>query len=163
MKNGKKKLKLNNVHVKKYFYDWYRQILDDKTMDHLQAHLKACQECQRYYQKMSAALAQPDLSSIPHLNPDPLLVQKIINRFEHPVVDIEKHSALRYLRWSFATAVVVLSFSLGVFLGKGIYYNADTDYESQLTSAYYQHFSQSSILEEFDEIINYVSEDNHED
>jgi len=159
MKNGKKKLKLNTGHVKKYFYDWYRQTLDDETADHLRVHLKACQECQRYYQKMSGALDQPDLSSIPHLTPDPLLAQKIIYRFEHPVVEIEKPAAPRYIRWSFATAVIILSLGLGIFLGKGIFYNADTDYESQLTSAYYQHFSQSSILEEFDEIITYVSED----
>jgi len=159
MKNGKKKLKLNTGHVKKYFYDWYRHTLDDEKTDHLRVHLKVCQECQQYFQKMSGALDQSDLSSIPHLTPDPLLAQKIINHFEHPVVDIKKPVALKYIRWSFATVVVILSFSLGIFLGKGIFNNADTNYESQLTSAYYQHFSQSSILEEFDEIINYVSED----
>jgi len=65
----------------------------------------------------------------------------------------------KYIRWSFATIVVVLSFSLGIFLGNGIFFNVDTNYESQLTTAYYQHFLQSSSLEEFDQIINFVNED----
>jgi hypothetical protein len=93
------------------------------------------------------------------LRPDPLLVEKIIRRFEHPVVETEKHFMPRYIRWSFATIVFILSLSLGIILGKGIFNNADTEYESQLTAAYYQHFSQSSALEEFDQIINYVSEE----
>jgi hypothetical protein len=159
MRNEDTNLKSKAEHAQKYFYGWSQKTLDDETINRIQAHLKICQECQQYYEKMTAVLDQPDLSVIPRLIPDPLLAEKIIHRFEHPIDEKRINLVPRYIRWSFATIVVVLSFSLGILLGSSIFHNADRNYESQLTSAYYQHFSQSSILEEFDQIINFVSED----
>lgn len=159
MRNGDNKLKSKTQHTQKYFYEWHQQTLDDETINHIKAHLKTCRECQQYYEKMTGVLDQPDFSAIPRLTPDPLLAEKIIHGFEHPIVEKRIPTVPKYIRWSFATILVVLSFSVGIFLGNGIFFNADTDYESQLTSSYYQHFSQSSSLEEFDQIINFVSED----
>ena len=159
MRIGDRKVSAKARHIEKYFYDWYRQTLDTKVKDQVESHLKTCTDCQQYYKKMSTLLNQPDLSALPRLTPDPYLPEKIIQRSEHQFSPKKSSTVPRYFRWSFATALIILSFTLGIFLGKGIFYSKNADYESQLTSAYYQHFSQSSVLEEFDQIVNLVNEE----
>jgi predicted anti-sigma-YlaC factor YlaD len=159
MKIGDKKLSLKARHNHKYFYDWYRQELDEKMRYQVESHLKTCADCQQYYKKMSTLLDQPDLSALPHLTPDPYLPEKIIQGRSSQFSPKKSGAVARYIRWSFATVLVVLSFTLGIFLGKGIFYSKNTNYESQLTSDYYQHFSQSSVLEEFDQIVNFANEE----
>ena len=159
MRIGDRKVIVKSRHIHKYFYDWYRQTLNAKVKYQVESHLKTCSDCQQYYNKMSTLLDQPDLSSLPRLTPDPYLPEKIIQRSKHQLSPKKSRALPRYFRWSFATGLVILSFTLGIFLGKGIFYSKNTDYDSQLTSAYYQHFSQSSVLEEFDQILNSVNEE----
>lgn len=149
-------------HIKNYFYDWYSKTLSDNKLASVNTHLKICDGCRIYYEKMTSALDHADLSSLPKLTADPFLAEKIMRGYR-PKTSGKKLAALpAYIRWSFASVVFALSFMLGIYLGKGIFNNKEFNEETQLTSAYYQYFSQSSVLEGFDELLITTNEDNHE-
>ncbi len=149
-------------HIQKYFYDWHVKTLSDSKLAAINAHLKTCDGCRIYYEKMASALDHADLSSLPKLTADPFLAEKIMRGYRQKTPENKSAALPAYVRWSFASVVFVLSFLLGIFLGKGIFYNKELNEETQLTSAYYQYFSQSNILEGFDELLITTNEENHE-
>lgn len=136
---------MKNKHVKKYLFDYLENKLSDQKKSDVKNHLEECKECISEFNLMNDLLNIINKNYYNEIEPDPYLPQKIkVLDSESKNSKVEK-SLFEKLKWSFAVAAFSVAVYLGILMGTGLSSTA-TDYnESEIVSAYYNAFSQQSI------------------
>jgi len=136
---------MKRKHVKYLFQDWLEKKLDGQNRNKVEVHLEDCEDCRIYYQKLSTIINQPKSSSIKNLQPDPYLPTRIKSLLEKEISEDSDSRSFYLLRWIISTGVLIVAFSMGIFLGNGLYTSFRKQVESELISAYYEAWSQDTI------------------
>lgn len=144
---------MKNKHVKKYLFDYLENKLSDQKKSDVKNHLEECSECKSEFNLMNDLLNSTNKSYFKEIEPDPYLEQKIrVLDSESENKKVEK-SLFEKLKWSFAAAAFSVAVYLGILMGTGLS-STTTDYnESEIVSAYYSAFSQQSIFDRMEVLL----------
>lgn len=150
---------MQKAHVEKLFLAWVEKKLSQDKQAQVEAHLKACRLCHRYYQKMNEILEKPDAAVMEKLKVDPYLASRLkaISGRDKKYSHGEKFN--RGLRWSVIGVTLLIAVDIGIFVGKGLFQISRQDEDSQLVNAYYQAISQQTISDRWEYIFETQGEE----
>ena len=145
---------MKHENVIELYLEWTEGRVDETTRLAVQEHLEHCHDCRKYYEKMSLLLEKPDASLLPRLEPDPYLLTRIRALAEKEYAPTASGRARRWIRYSFASIMLLIAATTGIFLGSGLSTTSTASEEKELIDSYYEAFSQSGFEEEWDSIID---------
>ena len=104
-------------HVRRYFLEWLEERTSRK--EGIEHHLRECNDCRRYYERMTALLDPGILDKLPALIPDPFMPTRIsaLAAGENEIRKKEIRAVLRLSLESFGLALAVLA---GIALGRAV-------------------------------------------
>lgn len=142
---------MKNQHAISQFQDWFENRMSKQDRKELENHLEQCEECKRYFIKMSSLLEVPDKDSFPELHPDPFMATRI-KAMAH-----KKSAGTRvkqWMKWTLVGAASSVAIFLGVELGNGLYTTTQNDYSTKIAATYYQAFNQNGIADQWKNVID---------
>ncbi len=144
-------------HVISQFQDWFEQRLQDDDLRLVDTHLEHCSKCRDYYSKMASLMETPDEEFFPELEPDPYLATRVKARAHK---DARGFRPMHWLRWTLVGAASSIAILVGVELGNSLYTATQSDSGTEIVSTYYQAFSQQSIADQWQDVIQTNQENN---
>ncbi|HEV8537847.1 MAG TPA: zf-HC2 domain-containing protein [Bacteroidota bacterium] len=136
-------------HVTKLFLKWHERRLSDRDRIEVERHLKQCDACRKYYEKLSAVFDDRSLLAIGDLLPDPYLPSRIKALHESTETG-PRRLVPPILRWSLAGAGATLAVVIGTYIGSGLYNDQQTGQASSDMSEYHDVISQHGSIDQWD-------------
>jgi anti-sigma factor RsiW len=159
---------MKNRHVIKRFQYWHDGRAGQDERREIQLHLDECDDCKRFFEKMTQLMEGIDSARLPHLEPDPFLPARV------RAIAGEDRERFRGRAGSPATArplfgrlgisvlavAVAVALSIGVVLGSGLSARAASRAEeAALVGAYSDAFSQTDIDSDWESVVVEEEED----
>jgi predicted anti-sigma-YlaC factor YlaD len=144
-------------HVISQFQDWFEQHLQEDDLRMVETHLEHCSKCRDYYSKMASLVETPDEEFFPELEPDPYLATRVKAQ---ALQNSRVFKPMHWLRWTLVGAVSSIAILVGVELGNSLYTATQSDSGTEIVSTYYQAFSQQSIADQWQDVIQTNQESN---
>jgi anti-sigma factor RsiW len=147
--------------VIKRFIDWYDKRTGERENLEIERHLEACDDCRRYFDKMTKLMEGVGPVSLPNLASDPFLPARIRASSAGGAV---RKAAPGLVFGRLATAVmgvsVLVAAVAGIVMGSGLSSRARAGEQTNaLVEAYYEAFSQDQVVPDWDAVLETQSED----
>ena len=145
------------------FLAWTDSRTGDTERQEIQRHLDGCDDCRRYYEKLSRLMEGVGSDALPHLEPDPFLPARIRAHAEASDRTIRgrQRPAFGRLAVSLLGAGVVVAAAAGMLIGSGLSSRVSAGEETQaIINGYYEAFSQDEFAQDWETVL--VTEDEGE-
>lgn len=159
---------MKHRHVIEQFLEWNdnRTGLGAERLE-IQRHLDQCDDCRRYFEKMTRLMEGVGSDALPHLEPDPFLPARIRANAEAAAADKRGRSALGNKRPVFGrlavsvlSAGVIVAAAVGIVIGSGLSSRVSAGEETQaIINGYYEAFSQDEFAQEWETVLVTEEED----
>jgi hypothetical protein len=103
-----------NDHVKIYFLDWQENRASKK--EQIESHLKECESCRLYYDRMTKLLDPGIVTNLPGLIPDPFMPTRISALVEEQK-QTEAKIIFSKIQLSLEGFVFIIAIVIGIVLG----------------------------------------------
>ena len=155
---------MKHRHVIKRFLDWSENRAGKEARLEIQRHLDGCDDCRRYFEKMTKLMEGVGPAALPHLEPDPFLPARIRTRAagasERPAGAISLRPAFGRLAVSMLGVAVVAAAVAGTLIGSGLSSRAIAGEETQsIVNGYYEAFAQDEFAQEWETLLEPEEED----
>lgn len=140
-------------HIRKFFLEWQEKKLNPPKLAEIETHLRTCEKCSKYFSKMQLLLSEPELSSIPELQPDaflPTRIREMAKQNEKGTKFFESWK-MRF-RLTLGTTMIIVALTVGVFLGKWMSGNGSIS-ETQIVLSYSPMFSNQGVGDYWDGVV----------
>lgn len=162
-------------HVINDFQAWNDGQISEKKRPAIERHLEECPDCRAYFDKMSLLLAQMNPASLPHLDPDPFLPTRIRAMSERgagtandPAKRPTRPARKSPFGWAGLTAMgmmIVAAVWVGTYFGERLstMSSASSQYEeTDIIGSFYDEFSQSGFVSDWEAILETDEEESNE-
>jgi len=153
---------MKHRHVIKRFLDWSENRAGEQARLEIQRHLDGCDDCRRYFEKMTKLMEGVGPAALPHLEPDPFLPARIRARAEakdNGRVTLPR-PVIGRLAASLLGVSVVAAAVAGTLIGSGLSSRAIAGEETQaILNGYYEAFSQDQFAQEWETLLESEEED----
>ncbi len=147
---------MKHRHVINRFLDWSDNRAGEPARFEIQSHLDECDDCRRYFEKMSSLMEGVGSDALPHLEPDPFLPARIRARADakdNGRVTLPRPVFGRLAASLVGIAVLVVA-AAGVLIGSGLSSRAIASEETQaIINAYYEAFAQDEFAQEWETLL----------
>jgi len=155
---------MKHRHVIEQFLEWNDNRTGETERLELQRHLRECDDCRRYFEKMSSLMEGVGSDALPHLEPDPFLPARIRANAEAAThgrtAPGSKRPAFGRLAVSVLGAAVVVAAAVGIVIGSGLSSRVSAGEETQaIINGYYEAFSQDEFAQEWETVLVTEEED----
>lgn len=160
---------MKHRHVIKRFQRWHERLAGEDERREIQRHLDDCDDCRRYFEKMTRLMEGIDSARLPHLEPDPFLPARIRaiagedrdRSGERAGSSVAGRPLFGRFGVSVLAAAVAVALGVGVFLGSGLSARAASRAEdAALVGEYTDAFAQSGIDRDWESVVAEGEEDN---
>lgn len=141
------------------FQDWNEGRVGEGRRREIQLHLDECDQCRRYFDKMTTLLEGTDPAALPRIQPDPFLPARIraaagevpdstTSRPRPARTATPDRPVLGRLGWSVLSAATVAAAAIGVLFGSGWSDTVEARQQAEdaaIVEAYYDAFSPPDI------------------
>jgi anti-sigma factor RsiW len=147
---------MKDRHVIKQFQGWNEGRVDEQARLEIQSHLGDCDDCRRYFERMTKLMEGVGPENLPHLEPDPFLPARIRAAAEESRGGGRApRPAFGRLAASIMGATVVVAAVGGILIGGGLSSRATAGEETRaLVDGYYEAFSPSDIDGEWETLLD---------
>jgi predicted anti-sigma-YlaC factor YlaD len=153
---------MKHRHVINRFLDWSENRAGERARLEIQHHLDECDDCRRYFEKMTMLMEGVGSDALPHLESDPFLPARIRARAEaqeNGRVTVSRPVFGRLAAALLGIAVVAAGVA-GTLIGSGLSSRAIAGEETQaIVNGYYEAFSQDEFAQEWETIVEPQEED----
>jgi anti-sigma factor RsiW len=155
---------MKHRHVIKNYLDWADNRAGETERREIERHLDDCDDCRRYFEKMSRLMEGVGSDALPHLEPDPFLPARIRANAEAASggrsAPGSKRPAFGRLAVSVLSAGVVVAAAVGIVIGNGLSSRVSASEETQaIINGYYEAFSQDEFAQEWETVLVTEEED----
>ncbi|MGD8415004.1 MAG: hypothetical protein PVF33_12275, partial [Candidatus Latescibacterota bacterium] len=120
-------------------------------------HLDQCDDCRRYFEKMSLLMEGVGADALPHLDPDPFLPVRI--QTSETTDPTSRRPLFGRLAVSMMGAAVVAA-AAGVLIGAGLSSRVSASEETQaIVEGYYDAFAQDEFPQQWENVLTVEDED----
>ncbi|MFZ0389823.1 MAG: zf-HC2 domain-containing protein [Calditrichia bacterium] len=106
------------IHYKKYFQDWQQEKLKPRQKQRVEAHLRQCEACRRYFQKMALLFTAPPAGERPQIELDPYALTRIKAHLIEQSAQPQAEKSLRPMMWGIIYSTLsAAALFLGIWLG----------------------------------------------
>lgn len=161
---------MKNRHVIREFQAWNDGRIGDAKRQEIQLHLDECDDCRRYFEKMTALLEGIDPALLPRIEPDPFLparIRAVAASGARPARKAHRSAAARpplgRLGWSMMAASALVAVAIGTLLGSGwsrTLEEQEQAADAAIVEAYYEVFSPPGIAGDWQYIMESDEEGN---
>ena len=141
---------MKREHVIDSYQAWDDDRLGSQERRSIQQHLDDCDDCRRYYDRMSQLLEARDPSLLPRLEPDPYLSTRVRALAEKKHSAPARGRAFALVRVLLSSMMLVVAASVGVYLGKALSVETQRTGDTEIINAYYDAFSQQGFESEWE-------------
>jgi predicted anti-sigma-YlaC factor YlaD len=156
--------------VTKRFQAWSEGRVGEEERLEIRRHLDGCDDCRRYFEKMTKLMEGVSADTLPMLEPDPFLPDRIraiansdpASRTESPALSPFRPAFGRLAATVIGVAAVAAA-SLGVLFGTGLAGRIDAANQAETTAiagAYYEAFAPVGIQSDWESTLEEDEEDN---
>jgi predicted anti-sigma-YlaC factor YlaD len=135
---------MKHARIKRSYLDWIEGNLGEEERRKIERHIRECDLCRSYYEKMSRILEKTDPALLPHLAPEPFSATRI-RAIAAPRRERRSGTRAAWARRSLAAMALLVAVTAGVYLGRGLSSNGGLAEETELAEAYYEAFSPTDI------------------
>jgi len=144
---------MKHRHVINRFLDWTENRVGEKARLEIQRHLDGCDDCRRYFEKMSKLMEGLGSDAIQRLQPDPFLPALIRARAQakHAGRLTLARPVFGPLAASLLGVAVVGAAVAGILIGGGLSSRAIAGEETEaIVNSYYEAFSQHEFVQDWE-------------
>lgn len=130
-------------HVTYLFLDWHENRISASDRSRIEQHLKHCDGCRMYYERMSGVFDDRSLLALKDLQPDPYLPARI-RSLRGP-----RRNLSPIIRWSLAGAVATVALLVGAYIGQGLSGNGQAAQGTNDMSEYHDVIAQHGTIDQW--------------
>lgn len=164
---------MKHRHVISRFQAWSEGRAGESERRDIVRHLERCDDCRRYFEKMTKLMEGIGANSLPHLEPDPFVPERIraiareipASRAETPAgtnAIAPFRPAFGRLALSLTGVAALAAVAIGIVFGAGLSGKIDTATRAEnaaIVEAYYEAFSPSDIQSNWESALEADKED----